>query len=194
MSYSQQVFYNQVINNLTATKTLGDLSGGSFTRGSSAAWVTGAASGETLTFTSTTASTNVNNLVATPSAPAIAPTIVVTDGGLATTESAVTTFKPLAPGQTIAIAGLTFTAGTSGATATQLASAFSSIAVGAAAAAINTSKSLNDAAGGTFTAGPSAAWASGAANGSAVTFTSTTANTNVANLSSVLAEGTSIPT
>jgi hypothetical protein len=194
MSYSQQVFYNQVINNLTATKTLGDLNGGSFTRGSSAAWATGAASGETLTFTSTTASTNVTNLVATPSAPAIAPTIVVSDGGLATTESAVTTFKPLAPGQTIAMAGLTFTAGTSGATATQLANAFSSIAVGTAAAALTTSKSLNDAAGGTFTAGTSAAWASGAATGSAVTFTSTTANTNVANLSGVLAEGTSIPT
>jgi hypothetical protein len=194
MSYSQQVFYNQVINNLTATKTLGDLSGGSFTRGSSAAWVTGAASGDTLTFTSSTISTNVTNLVATPSAPAIAPTIVVTDGGLPTTESALITFKPLAPGQTIAIAGLTFTAGTSGATATQLASAFSNIAVGAAAAATNTSKSLNDAAGGTFTAGTSAAWASGAAGGSAVTFTSSTANTNVANLSSVQTEGTSIPT
>ena len=194
MSYVQQVFFNQVINNLTATKTLGDLSGGSFTTGTSAAWATGAASGNTLTFTSTTASTNVTNLVATPSTPAIAPTIVVTDGSPLTTESAVVTFRPLAAGQTIAIAGLTFTAGTGGATAAQLASAFSSIAVSTAAAAINTSKTLNDAAGGTFTAGTSAAWASSTNSGSAVTFTSTTTNTNVANISSVQAEGTSSPT
>ena len=141
MSFFQQVFYNQVISNLTATKTLGDLSGGSFTSGSSAAWATGVASGETLTFTSTTASTNVNNLVATPSTPGIAPTIVITEGVPLSTESAVVTFKPLAPGQTIAVAGLTFTAGTSGATATQLASAFSSVAVNTTAAAINSNKS-----------------------------------------------------
>lgn len=194
MVYVQQVFFNQVINNLTATKTLGDLSGGSFTAGSSAAWTTGAASGNALTFTSTTASTNVANLVATPSTPAIAPTIVVTDGAPLSTETAVVTFRPLAAGQTIAIAGLTFTAGTGGATAAQLASAFSSIANNTAAAAINTSKTLNDAAGGTFTAGTSAAWASGTASNSAVTFTSSTTNTNVTNLSSAQAEGTSIPT
>jgi|GEM_PF-693078 len=194
MVYVQQVFFNQVINNLTATKTLGDLSGGSFTTGTSAAWATGAASGNTLTFTSTTASTNVTNLVATPSTPAIAPTIVVTEGAPLSTETAVVTFRPLAAGQTIAIAGLTFTAGTGGATAAQLASAFSSIANNSAAAAINTSKTLNDAAGGTFTAGTSAAWASGTASNSAVTFTSSTTNTNVANLSSAQAEGTSVPT
>jgi hypothetical protein len=193
MSYSQQVFYNQVINNLTATKTLGDLSGGSFTAGSSAAWVTGAASGNTLTFTSTTASSNVANLVATPSTPAIAPTIVVTEGAPLSTETAVVTFRPLAAGQTIALAGLTFTAGTGGATAAQLASAFSSIANSTAAAAINTSKTLNDAAGGTFTAGTSAAWASGTASGSDVTFTSATANTNEANLTSVQAVGITSP-
>jgi len=194
MVYVQQVFFNQVINNLTATKTLGDLSGGSFTAGTSAAWVTGAASGNTLTFTSSTASTNVANLVATPSTPAIAPTIVVTEGAPLSTETAVVTFRPLAAGQTIAIAGLTFTAGTGGATAAQLASAFSSIANNTAAAAINTSKTLNDAAGGTFTAGTSAAWASGTASGSDVTFTSATANTNEANLTSAQAVGTSPPT
>jgi hypothetical protein len=194
MIYTQQAFLSQVINNLTATKTLGPLSGGSFTAGSSAAWATGAASGNTLTFTSTTPSTNVANLVATPSTFFIAPTIVVTEGSPLTTESAVVTFRPLAAGQTIAIAGLTFTAGTGGATATQLASAFSNIANNTAAAAINTSKTLNDAAGGTFTAGTSAAWASSANSSSAVTFTSSTTNTNVANLSSVQAEGTSVPT
>jgi hypothetical protein len=194
MVYVQQVFYNQVINNLTATKTLGDLTGGSFTAGTASAWSTGASSGARLAFTSSTAGMNVTNLTATPSAPAITPTIVVTEGAPLSTETAVVTFRPLAAGQTIAIAGLTFTAGTSGATAAQLASAFSSIANNTAAAAINTSKTLNDAAGGTFTAGTSAAWASGVATDAAITFTSTSVNTNVANLSGALNAGTSAPT
>jgi hypothetical protein len=194
MVYVQQVFYNQVINNLTATKTLGDLTGGSFTAGTASAWSTSAASGTRLTFTSSTAGMNVTSLTATPSAPAITPTIVVTEGAPLNTETAVVTFRPLAAGQTIAIAGLTFTAGTSGATAAQLASAFSSIANNTAATAINASKTLNDAAGGTFTAGTSAAWASGVATDAAVTFTSASVNTNVANLSSALNAGTSAPT
>jgi hypothetical protein len=189
MPYSQQAFYGQTINNLTATKILGNSSGGSFSRGTSAAWTTGAASGTAVTFTSSTPSSNVTNLTATPSGPSI----VVSEGGVPTTETAAVLFKPLAAGQTLTIAGLTFTAGTAGTTATQLAAAFQSIAVGTAAAAINVTKTLNDAAGGTFTAGTSAAWATGAASSGVVTFTSTTANTNVTNLSSVLAEGTSPP-
>lgn len=193
MPYSQQAFYGQTINNLTATKILGNSTGGSFTRGTSAAWTTGAATGTTVTFTSSTPSSNATNLTATPSAPAIAPTITVSDGGALTTETAAVTFKPLAAGQTLTLAGLTFTAGATGATATQLATAFQNIAVGTAAASINTTKTLNDAAGGTFTAGPSASWATGAASGSGVTFTSSTTNSNVTNLSSALAEGTSAP-
>lgn len=191
MPYSHQVFYGQTINNLTATKVLGNLTGGSFTTGPLTAWLTNAASGSTVTFTSSTANSNVTNLSATTSAPAIAPTIVVSDGGALTTETASVVFKPLAAGQVLQLAGLTFTAGSSGATAAQLATAFQSNAVNTLGSAINTSKSLGNAAGGTFTAGTVTSWSSGAATAGAVTFTSSTANANVSNLTSTLSEGSS---
>ena len=191
MPYSHQVFYGQTINNLTATKVLGNLTGGSFTTGPLTAWLTNVASGSTVTFTSSTANSNVTNLSATTSAPAIAPTIVVSDGGTLTTETASVVFKPLAAGQVLQLAGLTFTAGSSGATAAQLATAFQSNAVNTLGSAINTSKSLGNAAGGTFTAGTVTGWSSGATTAGAVTFTSSTANTNVSNLTSTLSEGSS---
>jgi len=193
MPFSHQVFYNQTIFNLTPTKILGNFNGGSFTSGVSAGWASGPASLSSVTFTSASTNTNVTNLSATVSNPSIAPTITTTDGGATLTETAVTTFKPLAAGQTLTIAGLTFTAGTSGATAAQVATAFQSIAVNTAAAAINTAKTLNDAAGGTFTSGTSASWSSGTATGAAVTFTSTTANSNVTNLASTVAAATNSP-
>ena len=191
MPYSHQVFYGQTINNLTATKVLGNLTGGSFTTGPLTAWLTNAASGSTVTFTSSTSNSNVTNLSATTSAPSIAPTIVVSDGGALTTETASVVFKPLAAGQVLQLAGLTFTAGSSGATAAQLATAFQSNAVNTLGSAINTSKSLGNAAGGTFTAGTVTSWSSGAATAGAVTFTSSTANANVSNLTSTLSEGSS---
>lgn len=191
MPYSHQVFYGQTIYNLTATKVLGNLTGGSFTTGPLTAWLTNAASGSTVTFTSSTSNSNVTNLSATTSAPAIAPTIVVSDGGALTTETASVVFKPLAAGQVLQLAGLTFTAGSSGATAAQLATAFQSNAVNTLGSAINTSKSLGNAAGGTFTAGTITGWSSGATTAGAVTFTSSTSNTNVSNLTSTLSEGSS---
>lgn len=191
MPYSHQVFYSQTINNLTASKVLGNLNGGSFTTGPLTAWLTNTASGSTVTFTSSTANSNVTNLSATTSAPAIAPTIVVSDGGTLTTETASVVFKPLAAGQVLELAGLTFTAGSSGATAAQLATAFQSNAVNTLGSAINTSKSLGNAAGGTFTAGTVTGWSSGATTAGAVTFTSSTTNTNVSNLTSILSEGSS---
>ena len=193
MPFSHQVFYNQTIFNLTPTKILGNFNGGSFTSGVSAGWASSPASLSSVTFTSASTNTNVTNLSATVSNPSIAPTITTTDGGTTLTETAATTFKPLAAGQTLTIAGLTFTAGTSGATAAQVATAFQSIAVNTAAAAINTVKTLNDAAGGTFTSGTSASWSSGTATGAAVTFTSTTANSNVTNLASTVAAATNSP-
>jgi len=191
MPYSYQVFYGQTINNLTATKVLGNLNGGSFTTGTSAAWLTGPATGSTVSFTSSTASTNVTNLTATSSAPSIAPTITVSEGGAVATETASVVFKALAAGQVLQMAGLTFTSGSSGTTAAQLATAFQSIAVGTLATAINTTKSLGNAAGGSFTAGTATGWSSGATTAGAVTFTSSTTNTNVSNLTSTLSEGSS---
>jgi len=192
MPYSHKVYYDQVISNLTATKILGNLAGGSFTSGTLTGWTTGTPSGSTIIFTSTSANTNVSNLTAV--ATSAAPVITVSDGGRIVNETAAVTFKPLAAGQSLTMAGLTFTSGTAGTTANQLASAFASITNGTAGTAINTAKTLNDVAGGTFTSGTATGWGSGAATGAAVTFTSSIANTNVTNLTSTLSITESVPT
>jgi len=67
------------------------------------------------------------------------------------------TFADIAATQTIIIGGLTFTAGANGATAAQLAYAFSNITANDAAATINTANGLSASTGGTFTAGTAAA-------------------------------------
>ena len=116
---------------------------------------------------------------------AAGPAIIATQGTGASTESAEVTFNDMTAGQTLTMAGLTFTAGSSGATAAQVASAFASIALGSSATSINLTKTLGNAAGGTFTAGPSVAWATGAATGigsDVITFTSAATNLDVADL------------
>jgi flagellar hook-associated protein 2 len=118
---------------------------------------------------------------------AAGPAIVTTPGTGASTESAAVTFNSMTAGTTLTMAGLTFTAGSSGATAAQVASAFTSITAGSTAASINLAKTLGNTAGGTFTAGPSAEWSTGAVSGAGndvVTFTSASANTDVADLAS----------
>ena len=111
-------------------------------------------------------------------------------GAANVTESAAVDFQDLTAGQSITMGGLTFTAGALGADATDVANAFANIAVGTAAATINTTKSLNDARGGTFTAGSLSGWATGAVTGGTnVTFTSTTTNQDVANLTSTGSAG-----
>ena len=190
MGYVQQVFYSRSIDNLTANKTLGNLTGGSFTAGTSAAWTTGPATGSSVTFTSSTANSNVTNLSGTY---LTVPSIVVTDGSAAVTESAAVTFRNLVAGQTLAMNGLIFTVGSSGATAAQLASAFASITPGTTAEAINLTKTLGDAAGGTFTVGYATGWNTGVAATTRVVFTSNDVNTNVINLTSTVGEGSSAP-
>ena len=191
MPYSIKVYNDQAIFNLTSTKVLGNLYGGSFTSGTSVGWSTGNPSGPTINFTSTTPNTNVSNLTASSAA---APVISVSDGGMVLSETAAVTFKPLAAGQSLTLAGLTFTSGTNGTTAAQLASAFASITNGTAGTAINTTKTLNDGAGGIFTSGTATGWGSGTATGAAVTFTSSSVNTNVSNLTSTLSITESVPT
>jgi flagellar hook-associated protein 2 len=56
---------------------------------------------------------------------------------------------------------------------------------------LNASKTLNDSTGGTFTSGASTAWTTGAAGSNTVTFTSSTANTDVIDLSSTQTAGSS---
>ena len=105
-------------------------------------------------------------------------TITTTKGTASSTETAKVEFASLASGKTVTLAGLTFTAGSSGATAAQLAAAFASIANGALYSDINTSNSLSVSAGGVFTAGTMTDWSTNSVVGSnSVVFTSSQANT-----------------
>jgi len=105
-------------------------------------------------------------------------TITTTKGTASSTETAKVEFAPLASGKTVTLAGLTFTAGSSGATAAQLAAAFAGIANGALYSDINTSNSLTDSAGGVFTAGTMTDWSTNSVVGSnSIVFTSSQTNT-----------------
>jgi len=98
-------------------------------------------------------------------------------------ESAKVGFTQLSAGQTLSMGGLTFTAGSAGATSTQVATAFANITNGTSYTDANTNNSLSDGVGGVFTAGSMTDWSS--ANlpvNNAVVFTSTTVNTNVPDL------------
>jgi hypothetical protein len=111
------------------------------------------------------------------------PSITSTQGSASNTESARVIFTAMTAGQTLTAAGLTFKAGAQGATATQVASAFSNIgAIGTTASAINVSKLLGDVAGGNFISGALTDWTTAPSVGTVVTFTSSTPNTNVADL------------
>ena len=105
-------------------------------------------------------------------------TINTTKGTASSTETANLEFAPLAAGKTVILGGLTFTAGTSGATAAQLAAAFANIADGTTFVDINTDNALSDAAGGVFTAGAMTDWSTASVvNLSSIVFTSSQTNT-----------------
>ena len=155
--------------------------GGTFTSGTVSGWNSGAASNNLATFTSSTASQNVSNLTASGSS------------------SASVSFRSMASGETLTIAGLTFTAGSSGATAAQVSSAFANISDTNTHSALNTSKNLSSTAGGsytggTFTSGPVSGWNSGAASNDSVTFLTTTLSQNVSNLTASGSLASNLPT
>ena len=102
---------------------------------------------------------------------------VVAHAGLA--ESAIVTFKALLAGTTLTLGNLTWTAGASGSTPAQLQAAWKNIAVGTGYAAL---ASITD--GGTFTGGTLTGWSTLVRYGTtdAVTFTSSTAASNVTDL------------
>jgi hypothetical protein len=81
--------------------------------------------------------------------------ITITQGAAAAGAAEVWKFTAgaLSAGQQLTLAGLTFTAGSKGATAAQVAHAFTAITVGNTAATANGSRVLNDATGGVFTSG-----------------------------------------
>ena len=155
--------------------------GGTFTSGTVSGWNSGAATNNLATFTSSTSSLNVSNLTA--SGPS----------------SASVSFRSMASGETLTIAGLTFTAGSSGATAAQVSSAFANIADTNTHSALNTSKNLSSTAGGsytggTFTSGPVSGWNSGAAANESVTFLTSTVSQNVSNLTASGSLASNLPT
>jgi len=147
--------------------------------GTRSGWTsTAAASGATRVFTSSTASVNVADLAAPVSGSA--PLIITTQEGGATnsTETSQVTFDAAAmtSGDSISVGGLTFTAGSSGATRAQVAAAFSNLAAGTSGASLSSS---NGSFSGTLTG-----WSTGASNGTGVTFTSATASAGVTDITS----------
>ncbi len=164
----------------TANALTGDDTGGLFdTGGTATGWSSGTRSTSTVVFTSTSA-TNVTDLAETGTGTA---TIITTSGITPVTETNSVVFTALEIDQTITMAGLTFTAGASGATAAQVAAAFASVTAGQGYEAINTANGLTgDATGGLFTAGTAANWSTGTASTATVVFTSVTAGSDVNNL------------
>jgi len=121
----------------------------------------------TLVFKSTTANSNVTDLLVGGSAfSSYLPTAVTTAGTGSSTETAVVTFRALATGQSVTVAGQTLTANEA-MTNNEVASAFG-----------NPSTLTKGALSGSFSE-----WTKGAAAGATVTYTSTTANVNVADIS-----------
>lgn len=163
----------------TANALTGDSTGGLFTAGTATGYSSGTRSTSTVVFTSTSA-TNVTDLAQTGTGTA---TITTTSGITPVTETNSVVFTALEMDQTITMAGLTFTAGASGATAAQVAAAFASVTAGQGYEAINTANGLTgDATGGLFTAGTAANWTTGTASIATVVFTSATAGNDVNNL------------
>ena len=118
------------------------------------------------------------------------PTISTTDGIDATSDEVATVdFTDLAAGQSVTIAGLTFTAGPTGMLAADVAAVFDGI--DSTDPANNDFLSLNDSKNltadtGQFTAGVATGWIAGNLNGTSLDFTSETQLTNVNNLTCLL--------
>ena len=152
---------NTAYSSLSAITNL--TNGGTFTDGTFTGWSTGSNGGTaTVLFTSATANTNVVDL--SSSGTAAAPVIAKSDGVKSATETASALFKAMNAGETLSLAGLTFTAGADGATKEQVAKAFSSIASDISAANLNTQHSLSSTDplnGGWFSAGQVSGWRSG---------------------------------
>jgi flagellar hook-basal body protein len=160
---------------ITAGNTGNAVGNGSFNGTTLTDWSTSAiTSGSTLTFSSTTNNADVTDLTNTGTL-AVRPTLVKTDGAAAAaTESAVATFRDLVAGESITIGGLTLTAS-------------GSILAGAVASAfggLSNGRTGNIVTNGSFS-GTLSGWTTGAANGTAVTFTSATTNANVTDLAVV---------
>jgi S-layer protein len=132
-SFGQVTDLSRTINGATtATATIttvgGDVGSGTGTySGTLSGWHSAAATNNasTLTFTSNTLASDVSDLSLTASVPNAPVVSTINQGSAAATESALVTFSAMTAGQTLTLAGLTFTAGVGGSTAAEVASYFS---------------------------------------------------------------------
>ena len=163
--------------NISAGTTPADLANGTWS-GTLTGFSSGIATGSTVTFTSTTANTDVTDIGTSTTGTLPIPTINTTNGvtpQASSTESSVVTFNAagMSYGDTMTIGGLTLRA-TGAITQAEAIAAFANLSAGTTAGNSVTNGSWS----GTLTG-----FNSGAASGSTVSFTSSTADTNVTDLS-----------
>ena len=145
---------------------------GSFS-GALTGFSTGVDSQGVLTFTSTSGNADVQDLSIVTSPGAAAPAVTTIQGQVAVNEFAAVTFKDLAAGQTVTVAGLTYTS-TGASTAAQVASAFASLTAGP-----NTPASPST---GTFSGALVGFNSTGSTGTGTLYFSSTTPGANVADI------------
>jgi flagellar hook-basal body protein len=138
--------------------------------GSLVGFDTAAATGATVTLTSTTADENVSDVEVNGSASNIKPSVAITQGTQEIAENTTVTFKALKAGESVTVGGLTYTT-TNDATAEEVATVFGNLAIGA-----QTSPTT-----GTFD-NTLEGFTSGEAIGNTVKFTSTATGTNETDL------------
>ena len=163
---------------------------GTFTNGLvSAGWSSAATTSDTVTFSGPVA-VNKSDLAVSVTG---VPTLTTIEGNAGSTESSSVKFASLVAGQSVSLAGLTFTAGTNGISASNLAKAFANLSANTTLANANlaaVAAGLNALTDGSFTAGVAVTgWNTGNASGSSgdtVLFTSDTPNANVTNLAASL--------
>ena len=131
----------------------------------------GTTADENLTFTSTTVG-SVSDISVSTSGGASAPLLTTTQGVSNETESSAVTFKDMTVGQSVTVAGLTYTA-TQATTAAEVATLFSGLS-----ASVTTP---SNPAKGTFS-GALTGFNTGVSAGGTLNFTSTTASSNVADI------------
>jgi flagellar hook-associated protein 2 len=157
---------------LADVNTPADPAKGTFS-GALAGFNAGTSTNGDVVFTSTSVGANASDIVVTTAATATAPNVSTTQGVVAATEYASVTFKDMAAGQSVTVAGLTYTT-TASATAAEVAAVFASRT---ASGTTPTNPST-----GTFS-GSLAGFNAGANLGTATLyFSSTTAGANVSDI------------
>lgn len=160
-----------VFAGVAAGSTPANPADGLFT-GSLTGFLSGPLNGTKVSFKSAMGAVNVPDLTFSSTASISVPTATsVTQGAPNVTESNIVAFKDMVVGQSVTVNGLTLTA-TSAMTATQVAAAYANAADGS---------TPSNPAGGAFT-GALSGFTTGVSNGANLTFTSSTADTNVTDL------------